>query len=584
MRLYAWMKKSLALSNLKIKTKLMVTNSILICLLVAAIGTFVYYHSVRIIRDKSINYTLGILEQIRNNIDITQEQINQATYIVFSNRTVLNTLQYGKSSLIWNDPVQPVTGVERILSDFMLSRQDIESVFLLGKNHTHFGTSYPLPDFTYTELYQKAKIGDGRLVWLDVDKERELIPAVRLINNVNIQPVGVMLFNIRESSIRKVLSEQMSKMNGQVYILNRNGNIVSSSDQKLLGTRLDTRILKQIGPQEGFFINTIDKQQSIVIYYPSRFNDWKFVSVIPMHEITKDAVNTRNIIIMAGLISLLIFIPLSYLVANEIITPLHQMATLMKTARIKDWSPKIDYRGNDEIAYLSEAFNDMVLRINSLIDEVYEQKLRRNQQELKALQAQINPHFLYNTLETINWMARSKGAVEVAEIIKALSNMMRYSISYNEDITTIEKEIDHVKNYCLIQAARYGNKFQVTYQIEDEILDCNIPKLTLQPIVENAIMHGLKGKTNGGLIAIKGGIVQDNVVLTVSDNGAGMTDEQIEMAFGKGQPSNKDKHVGIGIQNVHHRICLNYGENYGLRISSKPGEGSAFEIWLPILG
>lgn len=571
------------LKNLKIKTKLFITYSVLILLLVVTISTFYYFNSVRIIRDKSVHYTLGILEQIRNNVDINLEQIDRSCYPVISSNSVLNLLQYGRSSLIAAMLVEPVTSVEKMLYDIMFSRQDIESVYLFDIKGNRMGTNYRLSRLPFAELYRRAKEGDGRFVWLRDAGMAGSIAAVRLVNNTSLEPVGILQINIRESMIRNVFSRQMAKMNGRVYVINSQGNMISGLTDHS-GGWLKRKILKRIGPTEGFFIDTINRERNIIIYYPSQFNDWKYVGMIPLREITREANDIGRFSLIAAILSLLCFIPLSYMVVTGITGPLHQMAALMRTAKIKDWSPRIDYRGNDEIAYLSEAFNDMMLRINTLIDEVYEQKLRRNQQELRALQAQINPHFLYNTLETINWMARVKGVPEVAGIIRALSDMMRYSISHNEEIVAIEKELAHVQNYCTIQQARYGEKFKVSYEMDDDILDCNIPKLTIQPLVENAIVHGLKGIASHGLIRIGGGIRDQKICLVIRDNGVGM-DAATAGAILQERPSaGDDVHSGIGVSNVQQRIKLTYGEEYGLRVISAINEGTTFEIWLPICG
>jgi two-component system sensor histidine kinase YesM len=577
-------KTGLTLNNFKIKTKLLITYSTLIVLLIVTISTFFYFNSVRIIRDKSIHYTLGILEQIRNNVDINLEQIDRASYPVISSKSILNILQYGKSSLIAALLVEPADSVEKTLYDVMFSRRDIESVNLFDLKGNRWSTNYYRSSIDYSRLAQEAKRGQGRFVWIDLKDEKGTIAAARLVNNGSLEPVGILQLNIRKSMIQNIFSQQMAKMNGQLYVINRQGIVISSLGDCGVAGGIRAKIFKRIGSKEGFFIDTINKMRNIIIFYPSQFNDWRYVGIIPLREITREANDIGKISLIAALISLLCFIPLSYMAVTGIIEPLHHMTALMREAKIKDWAPRINYRGNDEIAYLSEAFNDMVLRINTLIDEVYEQKLRRNQQELRALQAQINPHFLYNTLETISWMARAKNVPEVAGIIKALSDMMRYSISHNEEIVSIEKELFHVQNYCTIQQARYGEKFKVRYEIDADIRDCDIPKLTIQPLVENAIIHGLKGISANGLIEISGSVSDKKICLRVSDNGLGMNAATVAVIL-QGKPSvGDDRHSGIGVSNVQQRLRLTYGEEYGLKVFSKINEGTTFEIWLPYCG
>ncbi|HEY5585874.1 MAG TPA: sensor histidine kinase, partial [Ruminiclostridium sp.] len=238
----------------------------------------------------------------------------------------------------------------------------------------------------------------------------------------------------------------------------------------------------------------------------------------------------------------------------------------------------------DEVAYLSREFNRMVVRINDLVDEAVEQKSRFSRQELKALQSQISPHFLYNTLEIVNWMARTRDVPEIVEIVKALSDMMRYITSHSEEIVTVEKELEYLKMYCLIQKYRYKDKFTVFYEVEDDILDFCLPKLTLQPIIENAIVHAFNGVRREGKIIITGNIVGDRVRLQIIDNGKGIDNAQIESMLKNENISSVPNHVGIGVSNVNQRIKLIYGNEFGLQIKSVLNEGTQFDIWIPIGG
>lgn len=240
------------------------------------------------------------------------------------------------------------------------------------------------------------------------------------------------------------------------------------------------------------------------------------------------------------------------------------------------------YESKNEIGILSSHFNMMVEQVQQLIQEVYQEQYLKQRAELKALRMQINPHFLYNTLESINWMARIKGVPEIGKMVKALGDLMRASIS-GDDFVLIDEEIRNINNYLTIQKFRYGDRFNVVVDIRDDIRMVKIPKLVLQPIVENAIVHGIENMVGNGEIKIKGAAEEKKVVLEVTDNGAGINEELIpSILSGNYKSKQSEDHTRIGLINVDRRIKIYYGQEYGLSISSTPGAGTCVKINIPL--
>lgn len=571
------------LRNLKIRNKITLSFSIMIFLFVSFISFFSYYYFTKLMTEKSIVYTLGILEQVSNNIDNKLRQIDMTSLIILNNTKVLNVLEYGRSTLL-EDKSSDLFNVDTVLFDVMYSRNDIESICLFDMNGKQWNTISVRMNLDYEGMYKKAAVGEGKVIFLETDKARGAVPAVRQVRNMSIEPVGMLMVNIKESSINAAFSNEISKMQGKVYIIDGNSMIISCTDKKLTGTPLSQGISNKLSDPPGYVIDEINNEKSIITYYPSKYNNWKYITVIPLSAITAETAYIGKFSTIALCVVVILFIPLTYVVASGITVPIRNMAQYMKEAKIKEWSPKINYVGNDEIAYLSDSFNEMVDRINHLINELNEQNYRQKKHELQALQAQINPHFLYNTLEIINCMALVRNTPEIGSLVKTLASMMRYSINFKENIVTVEMELQHVKNYLYIQNERNKDRLSFVYDIDDRILDSPILKLTLQPIAENAVIHAFKGMTKDNVITISGTIVNDKVRICIVDNGIGMTEETIHRLLNDdAEDLSQDKvHTGIGTGNVNRRLKLYFGEEYGLVVASEIGKGTTIEIWLPV--
>ncbi len=274
------------------------------------------------------------------------------------------------------------------------------------------------------------------------------------------------------------------------------------------------------------------------------------------------------VLICAGLL-------LAVILAGAITKPLQTLAESMQEVENMDFKgasmEKIPYR---EIKALHKAFNVMTERIHQLMEENVEEQRQKRKSELKALRSQINPHFLYNTLDSIIWMAEGGKNKEVVMMTSSLARLLRQSISNDEEMIPLKKEIDHTKSYLTIQKMRYKDKLEFSIEVAPELQNERVVNLILQPIVENAIYHGIKPKDGKGLIKITGALVEDDIVLEVIDNGVGISSEELTHIFDRSREREKEKGNGVGVYNVHVRLKLYYGEQYGLTFESTEGEGT----------
>lgn len=572
-----------SLKRFPIKTKFIVVYSLLIIIFVASLSTISYMRFVKIVRDQSINYALGVLEQIRNNVDSTIEKIDLASYIIFSNPDILKILKY-QSPLPAIDSWEKYS-IERLMTEVMFSRGrrggDISSITLYDNQGNHITTNPTIPHITFPEMTKEADREDGRFAWLELYGRYDVIPLVRRIYDMEMNPVGYLRFDIRVRPIREMLSNEMVKQGSEIYIFKEDKLILSGSKNREVKLDIETLDFSSMN-REGYFSKRIDGQKNIVVFYTSRLSGWNYVGIIPLYKMTEPARGIRNTTIISSLVTIGLFMVISFFIVNQFTGPIHQIADQMKQVRIKDWAPQLKYQGNDEIAYLTEQFNIMVTRINSLVNQVIEERDRYNRQELNALQSQINPHFLYNTLDIVNWMARERDIPEIGAIVKSLSDIMRYSISHKREIVTVEDELEHVKKYLHLQSVRFGDKFCVSYNVANDVLDYGIPRLTLQPIVENSIMHAFKGLKRMGEIQIESEMNDHILLLKVQDNGVGMDQQQLSSVLQEKNWAHEENHTGLGVSNVDRRMKLIYGEQFGLAYESEIARGTTCFIRLPI--
>lgn len=292
----------------------------------------------------------------------------------------------------------------------------------------------------------------------------------------------------------------------------------------------------------------------------------------------------RNLIriIMAGLIVLfLILIVISYYIPLGITRNLRELCEITDRIAGGDLTVQASVEGGAEVEALSTSMNAMILKINELIAQVTEEQKRLRKSEFELLQSQINPHFLYNTLDAIMWLIEAGEREQAVSMVRNLSDFFRTSLNQGKDIITIEEELAHVRSYLEIQKTRYQDILDYEIDVPENLYSCRIPKITLQPLVENALYHGIKNRRGMGMIRISGSADADRITLTVSDNGAGMTRERLEevvKAIENGTPSEG----GIyGVYNVNERIRLNDGDAYGLHFDSTEGKGTTVSILLP---
>jgi two-component system sensor histidine kinase YesM len=429
----------------------------------------------------------------------------------------------------------------------------------------------------------------GRFAWVfhDYDyitkTEDNLLTIAALVDRYG-KAYGAAMVSIYEDDIYKIISDKNEDESSETAIINEEAGIVSFTNSEMPKESLrEQDFYKRVFENdEGYFIDFVNEQKTIVNYAKVGNTDWKLIIFTPYDSIFKQINDIRKNTAIFIALMLLIFTAITVLISFTITGPIKMLRNNMRKVKEDDLGQMMPVQGSDEVKDLIVEYNKMTRRIKTLFENVKEEQKQKQELRFKALQAQINPHFILNTLNNIKFVAIMSRANEAAKMITALGSIMEDCIGKGEDIINLGQEIKYIENYVYLQKIRYNDKFSVFYDIDEEVLNCRVFKFILQPIVENSIYHGIQNIEGTGRIDISAHKEGDNLVIKVKDNGAGIQPERLkairEYLYKGTEPEKKGR---VGIKNIHDRIVLSYGEEYGLKIDSIEGKETEVTVVIP---
>ena len=481
-------------------------------------------------------------------------------------------------------------------SDTLLSRQDISSIMIFGRkklllNKSIYSYRNVVMDYSGLDWYKKALenpddmiiTGPNAHAFLDTDDQ--CISLSREIQSYEDGTFrGVILINLNRNKIAEICESFQENTDSLFGILNEGGEVVyqkgDSDDSPFQKEELkDLREAIRTNTKSSFRIN-VDGKEYLITKRIMDNTDWCLVNMVPYSQILSDLWRTTLIMALAIVgILVITLIGLDQILTN-VIKPLKKLESHMKKVNLENLNEKVVIDTDDEISHLAGKFNSMLERIENLKEQVVEEQEDKRKYELQALQAQINPHFLYNTLDSIIWMAETQDT-NIVPMTEALAKLFRISLNKGNEEILLKKELEHVKNYLIIQSMRYADKFTYDIQTEGNVENCHVIKLIIQPIVENCIYHGIKKKRGSGHISIRAFQQEKNLIIKVSDDGCGMTEEiRSKILSDEIEPENISG-SGIGVRNVNERIQLRFGKEYGIFYESEEGKGTTVTYVLP---
>jgi two-component system, sensor histidine kinase YesM len=567
-----------------IKSKILI-----ICLIVIMIPVFVmtltsYSSSQRLLERKYTELMMDVAGQTNTNIEEYLIQIEKislvASFGMNSSVSATGEDNYPIQEFLRDDSAENEDAAYGLLMNYVLMKDreiDIYVYNLNGGQDLYVGTDGPY-DYTYRpteeEWFRFFRVSNSKTMTLDTHVDRQsksgklVIAHARKILDMNSGTLlGVMVVSIDLGVIDVVGGRLQESLRSRFTIVDESDNIIYNADAGLIGQK---------------FSDTVRPNPSrhIVVASPFERERWTTYLYMPADELLSEGdVLTQNIVLLAALMILFAAIVSIYL-TSVITRPIKKLMNGILLVEKGQFDQVEEIRSRDEIGHLSVRFNRMSRELKLLVEQIQRDESEKAAAEIRALQSQINPHFLYNTLGSVKWIASMQQADTIVEMTEALIAMLRYAARAEGTIVTVRDELANLHNYMVIQRVRYYNRIRMQVEAEEALFDCRMPKMVLQPIIENAIFHGLAAQEDDGVIVVRIARVLDDLVIEVEDNGIGMDEEMAESLKDRLSESQIGS-SGIGLHNVQRRLQLHYGSRYGIAFESRPGGGTTFSIALP---
>lgn len=577
--------------NKSIESKLIVYFFAIILILTITItvwGNMSYKKSINSSQNDNTNQ---IIAQINNNIDF---YVNNTENIINYLSRDPRVLKFFEDNRLVNDDLE--SPVYNSIYNYTSSIPEIAGIMVVNQNGGYISDvmNKISRDSLLTEEWYKKSFDEPEKIYIKVK------PVGRKIDNIfrysadevfsmakavkdpkTKQIIGVILIDVKLDVIRNIIENAKPGTAGFVYIMDSEDNIVYTPVNKVV-YRINNDWLKDINNK--IIIKRIKGENYQLTKVDSEYTGWQTIGVFPEKESLYVIKEIQIKSLLVGVLGLAIAVILSVLFTRTIVDPMQKLKNLMKKAQEGDLTVYFDVKYTDEVGELGGSFNTMVKEIRKLMYLVKMEERKKRIAEMNVLQAQIKPHFMYNTLDTIRWMAEENNEKDIIEIIEAFTNLLRISLSKGKEIISVREEMNHILNYLTIQKIRYEDKMDYEIDFDENILDYNIVKLILQPLVENAIYHGIKEKRGNGKIIIQGKVEEKYLLFIVKDDGCGIEEDKLKEINENLRYHNvKDNKIGYGIFNVNERIKIRYGDDYGLKFDSIRGKMTVVEVRHPIV-
>ncbi|MBD8070597.1 sensor histidine kinase [Bacillus sp. PS06] len=588
--------QKMEMNNLPIRYKIIALLLVISILPSIGLGILINVTVDRIMEKQDADHTLQLIGQANKSLESYVENMQNISYLISFDQEVKNFLTDRKSHT-----ADQGYRIRQFLQGFTTVNSEIAGILLINSEGEYISNEMyarNVKSLTEERWYMKAVENKGIFELIGHPKDRnvtshinytaeELVSGVRAILDPDTQKViGVVLIDLKLRVISETLKDVKLGKSGYLMVIGEDGDTIYAPPQALI-SQIPSEWFEE--SSENTFSKVVDGTNLQFIYKTSPFTNSTTVGVFSPSESVMEVRQIHFYVFSYLFVVCLFGVGASYYLSHSMSRPIRQLNRFMNKAEAGDLTIRYIGDRQDEIGMLGRSFNTMLVQINHLLSLTELQERQKREAELRALQSHIKPHFLYNTLDTINWMARKRGAFDVAEVVESLSQLFRIGLSKGSDMISLEDEIEHIYSYLKIQKARYKDKLMFEINTDPKLEGTNVIKLVLQPVVENAIYHGIKERRGPGIIEINSKEEAGNLAIYVKDDGVGIPKdrllqlkEYLETDFNQIEESRNKHKIGYGMLNVQARIKLTFGNPYGLYLSSEQGRGTTVKILLPL--
>jgi two-component system sensor histidine kinase YesM len=562
--------------------------------LILALQTAIHAHfQASTVQAKANGYILQTIKQTSGKLDAYINSMNIVSKNIMANSEIGGILQRHVLQPAGGLSYEETAIINEELSKLTIAYDNINSIHIYTPQFT-FSYNFASENENFWDILspsEKAALQklNGELVLVSfrqafVDKisnsTANVFSAVRKIKDFQDGlELGYLFINVHKKALFDIIQDTQIGKTGATRIINREGHIVMAEDESLIGAQVDGELLSRLPQSEGYYVSGSD----VVVFYMSGESGWGVATRVPVWEITSEYDDLGRMNYFFALLNIISIVLASFFISRWLTRPIEELMGTMERIHEGDIEAKAEVRGSDELGHMARLFNEATTEINTLTEQNYKAELSKTQAELRAIQAQINPHFLYNALDTIYWMLVVNDEIEISEFVISLSEIMRYSIAKGPDVVKLSKELSVLEHYLSIQKVRFTSKLEWKIQMPDALEPYCFPKMMIQPLVENSIYHGLDPQKKVLRIEIRGRIDGDALLVSVKDNGKGIEGATLQkIREGRLEPKN-DQHSRVGLDAVTKRVKLLFGESYSVTIDSEIGKGTEVILRLPLI-
>lgn len=596
-------KKGGLFRNMSLKPRLILFFVLLSAIPVLIVGIVTYLIFSNVVLNMAEENATNTIDLVCSDIDLLFEDASSLCELISNDLNMQGNLRRHFDSI--QEQYSTDLRGDMELASISTYKKDIFGLYVIGENGGEYKSNYSsfqVEDHSQTAWYKRI-IHSNEAEWFTPHEgsfvvrtsitDRFISVGIPFIDKASGKKNGVVLADIHEDNIISRVRQGLGQQ-GIILLLDENDNLLFSVSQE--GEPLNSEKEQLVRTSVQKFFNSgkelspgtstlIPDKDNLIIFRPLGRSNWRIVGVIDKSVFTQQNDSITRAVALILTVVVIISMLGAVSASESISRPLRTLSELMEQVEDGDMAVQMADLPEDEIGRLGKSFNHMVFRIQALIDQIYQEQSKLRHSELKALQSQIRPHFLYNTLDSVTWLLRLGKIDEAINMLTALSTLFRVSLSKGREIITIEEELKHVNSYLLIESVVYSKKFDYSVETDPDLGDCLIPKLILQPLVENAINHGMTSKRNRMHIHVSVLDDKNGIHMSVKDTGVGIPAQELELLRNRLQAyrSSQGNNSGYGLYNVAFRIPLFFGDEYGLEVDSTYGEGTEVQIFIPKL-